>query len=161
MNTSSWQFLISKRHTRLQRLWQSFFAGWGLFLTIILLASPFIFQNMTLVILDAIDMASIEQNNLSVKNLKLNGINKNGDPFSIRAQNALQKFNEPNATYFTNPIANLVRMKDGAKIHDKITAKTGKFLNDQQKIILSKNVKVDSSDGTTASANEMEIDLKE
>jgi hypothetical protein len=161
MNGSGWQFLMSKRHIRRRRLWQSFFTGWGLFFTITLLSSPFIFKNITWAILDAIDISGIEQNNLSVTNLKLNGTDKNGDPFSIRATNALQKFSEPNATYLTNPVANTVRIKNGVKIRDKITAKRGKFLNDRQVMILSDNVRIKSSDGTSASANEIRINLKD
>jgi hypothetical protein len=151
---------MSKHHIRRGRIWQFFFTGWGLFCTIILLMSPFIFKNITWTILDSINMSSIEQNNLSITNLMLSGVNKDGDPFAIKASTALQKFDEPDATYFENPVATVVRVKNGAKVRDEITALRGKFLNDQQKIILSRNVRIKSSDGTTTTANEMEIDLK-
>jgi LPS export ABC transporter protein LptC len=141
-------------------LWRSFFTGWGLFFTIILIASPFVFRNITWAVLDAVDMDSIQANNLSITNLNLNGTDKNGDSFSISAESALQRFSEPDVIRFIRPAASVARLKDGIKIRDNITADTGRFYKNSQKIILSGNVRVDSSDKTSAATNEMEIDLK-
>ncbi|MDR1071581.1 MAG: LPS export ABC transporter periplasmic protein LptC [Rickettsiales bacterium] len=153
-------FFISNRHRRLSRFWQSFFAGWGLLFTIILIISPFVFKNMTWAILDAVDMESIRRNNLSMTNLKINGIDKNGDPFSMNVRTALQKFAEPDVIYFTEPTAEITRNAKSGKIRDDIAARSGRFLKDRRKIVLTDNVVVKSSDGTSATANEMEIELK-
>lgn len=160
MNPSRWQFFLSHRHRRRNALWRSFFTGWGLFFTIILAASPFVFRNITWAVLDAVDMDSIHADNLSMKNLRLAGANKAGDPFLVIARSAAQRFSEPDVIYFERPDADMVRLKNGQKIRDKITAARGRFLKGEHKIILVGNVRVKSSDGTSANANEMEIDLK-
>ena len=159
MNPSNWQFFISRRHRRRNALWRSFFTGWGLFFTIVLVASPFVFKNITWAILDAVDMDTIRQNNLSVTNLSLAGTNKDGDPFSISARSAIQRFSDPDAIHFDRVVANVVRVRNKQKIRDKITADTGRFHKNARKVVLDGNVRVNSSDGTSASANEMEIDL--
>ena len=158
MKTSNWENFLSGRHRRLSRLWQSFFAGWGLFFAIVLAASPFIFKNISWTIIDSVDFEGIQTNNLSMTNLVIRGIDKNGAPFSVAAKSALQKFAEPGVIYFTNLKAATERITAGKKIKDDITARTGRFLKD--KIVLAGDVFVRSSDGRTASANEMEIDLR-
>jgi hypothetical protein len=160
MAARNWHFFISNRHRRLSRFWQSFFAGWGLLFTIILIASPFVFQNMTWAILDTVDMDSIQRNNLSMTNLKINGFDKRGEPFSVNVRSALQKFAEPDVIYFTEPSASTARDKEGRKVRDDITARAGRFLKNKQKIVLTGSVLIKSSDGTSASANEMEIELQ-
>jgi len=158
---SRWQFFMSGRHRRRGRIWQSLFTGWGLFFTIALLASPFVFQNMTWVILDAINLDSIQQNNMSMTNPKIFGTDKRGNPFSIRAAKAQQRFDDQDTFYFTEPFAEVVRIQKDKKITDKISARQGKFLIGPQKIILSGGVSVKSSDGSGGQANEMEINLQE
>ena len=158
MRTHNWQFFLSGRHRRLSRLWQSFFAGWGLLFTMILIVSPFVFKNITWAILEAVDMDSIQANNLSMTNLKIRGTNKKGEPFSVAAVAAVQKFAEPGVIYFTRPVADMQRVKNRQIIKDNISAETGKFVGD--KIILTGGVKILSSDGTSAKTSEMEIDLK-
>ena len=141
-------------------LWQSFFVGWGLLFTIVLIVSPFIVQNITWSLLDAIDMESIKQNNFDATNLRLSGTDKKGEPFLILSELALQKFSEPNVIHFVEPIAYITNEQDGEKIERRISARTGKFLQDLNRIILTTEVLVESSDGTTARANQMEIDLE-
>ena len=154
------QFLVSRRHRIISRLWQSFFAGWGLLLTIVLIASPFVVQNIAWSVLDAIDVDSLRQNNLNVNNLILNGVDKNGEPFEVSAASAVQKYSDRDTIYFTSPVADVARIMNGRIIRDNITADSGRFLKDQHKIILTGNVRVKSDDGSTASAKEMEIDLR-
>lgn len=160
MRSEKRHFIISSRHKRVQTLWRTFFAGWGLLFTLILIVSPFVVRNMTWSILDAVDFESVRQNNMSLSNLKLFGTDKNGEPFSVFTHAAFQRFSEPDIIHFETPVANIVRIQNGKKIRDKITADKGRFLKNRQRIVLSNNVLVESDDGTTARANQMEIDLK-
>jgi LPS export ABC transporter protein LptC len=160
MQTSGWQFFVSRKHQRLSHLWQSFFAGWGLIFTITLAVSTLVFQNISWTILDIIDVGSIKQNNMTMTNLKINGTDKNGEPFSISSEKAFQKFSEQNIIYFESPAAEIVRVKGDQKIHDKITAKKGKLDNLKHRVTLNDSVKVRSSDGSSIETTEMEIDLK-
>ncbi|MDR1826090.1 MAG: LPS export ABC transporter periplasmic protein LptC [Rickettsiales bacterium] len=157
--TNKWQFFISKRHRRIQAWWRFFFAGWGLLFTLILVASPFVFKNMAWSILDIVDIDSIRQNNLSVTNFKMNGTDRNGNPFSLFTRAAFQRFSEPDVLYFEAPNANIVRPKNGKPVQENISAQMGKFFKKTNKIILSDDVRVKSGDGTSARANEMEIEL--
>ena len=157
---NKWQYFISERHRRIQAMWRFFFAGWGLFFTLILAVSPFVFRNMAWSILDAVDIEALRQNNMSIANLKMNGTDKNGEPFAITTRAAFQKFSQPNIIYFEAPVAQVVRAQNGKKIKDKISAQMGKLLKNERRVVLSDDVRVESSDGTTARANEMEIDLK-
>ena len=158
MKSSNWQFFISGRHRRLVRMWQALFAGWGLIFTIILGASPFVFKNMTWTILEAVDIDSVRANNLSMQNLAINGIDRAGSPFSVRAKEALQKFAEPGVLYFTRPVAVIERVANGKKIKDNIIADSGRWVKDR--VVLDGNVLIKSSDGSSVVANEMVIDLK-
>ena len=158
MKSNDWHFFMSKRHRRLTRIWQSFFAGWGLFFTITLIASPFVFKNITWAILNSINMDSIQANNLFMTNLTIRGRNNKDEPFSVSAAQALQKFAEPGIIHFTKPVATTVRRKGAEEIQDRITAETGLFKSDR--IILTGNVVIKSSDGSTAKTNEMEIGLR-
>jgi hypothetical protein len=160
MKSSDWQFFLSGRHRRMSRLWQSFFAGWGLFFTMVLIASPFVFRNITWSLLDAVDTESLKQNNLSVTNVKLSGVAKDGEPFSVSAKSAFQRFSEPDVIRFTEPIADVARNSGGKKIRDKISAANGRMLKNEHKIVLSGDVLVESSDGSSVRTRELEIDLK-
>jgi len=160
MATTNWQLFLSGRHRRLTRLWQSFFAGWGLFFMIGLLISPFVFQNITWSILGGINLDSVQENNLSMQNLEIRGVNSNGEPFFISSTRAAQRFDEPEVIYFTRPRAIIQRQapNDSGIIRDDITAHLGRYYSD--KIILTGDVLVKSSDGSVIRANEMQIDLE-
>jgi LPS export ABC transporter protein LptC len=97
---------------------------------------------------------------MTMTNLKINGTDKNGEPFSVFTKNAFQKFSDPNTIYFESPAAELIRVKGKEKIHDKITAKKGKLDNIKHKVTLNDDVKVRSSDGSSIETAELEIDLK-
>jgi len=158
MASSNWQFFLSGRHRRLTRLWQSFFAGWGLFFMIGLLISPFVFQNITWSILGGLNLDTVQENNLSMRNLEIRGVNAEGEPFFIAAREAAQKFAEPEVIQFTKPHAILQRQQGAEIITDNITSDTGRYYSD--KIILIGNVLVESSDGSVVRAREMQIDLE-
>ena len=158
MRTSHWEYFLSGKHRQLSRLWQSFFAGWGLFFTIALAASPFVFKHISWTILEAVDFDGIQANNLSMTNLVIHGVDKKGAPFSIASKEALQKFAEPGVVYFARPNADTERVANGKKIKDHITANRGKLTKDR--IVLDGDVSVRSSDGSSARANEMEIELQ-
>jgi hypothetical protein len=161
MTSSKWQFFISKRHRRIRGLWQTFFAGWGLLFTLILVASPFVFRNMAWSILETIDLDSMKKNNMAIQNLNMKGTDRNGRPFSLTTRSAFQRFSEPNVLYFEAPVVNTARVKNGgAVVRDNISAQMGKFYKDKSLVVLSDDVRVISSDGTSARANEMEIELK-
>jgi len=158
MASSNWQFFLSGRHRRLTRLWQSFFAGWGLFFMIGLLISPFVFRNITWSILGGLNLDTVQENNLSMRNLQIRGVNAEGNPFFIASPMAAQKFAEPEVIQFTKPHA-IVHRKNGADIiTDDITSEIGRYYSD--KIILIENVLIQSSDGSVVRAREMQIDLE-
>ena len=161
MKSTNWHFFLSNRHRRAAALWRYFFGGWGLFFLLILAAAPFVVRNIQWTIIDQIDRTSIRENTLNVKGLVINGRNRDGDLFSVAAKSAVQKYSEEDVIYFFQPTADIPQTKNGRKIRSVITASYGKFIKSAEKIILTENVRVKSSDGSTASGNAMEIDLKE
>ena len=160
MKTHDWQFFMSRRHKRTMYLWQSFFASWGLMLTTILIASSLIVKNVTWTLLDAVNIDSFQEKNMNMKNLNVKGTDQNGEPFSMGAKNAFQKFSDQDIIYFDAPTANIVNMKNGKKVNSKITANSGKLDNAKHKVTLNGNVRIKSSDGSTVNTQELEIKLK-
>ena len=92
-------------------------------------------------------------------NLAIRGTDNNDDPFFLAAYTAVQRFDEPDVIQFVRPHAILQRRNGNQIITDNITSDTGRYYADR--IILTGNVLIESSDNSTVRTREMEILLRD
>lgn len=106
-------------------------------------------------------MADVMQNQLKMTNPSFAGIDENGNPFSVHADEAHQEYTSPNIIFLTNIIAKMVHIDDETheKINDNIWADNGEYDKVKRIITLRGNVRMDSSDGNKIRTKEMVIKL--
>lgn len=152
-------FIITGKHKRGQRLWQFFFTGWGLVIVALLAAAPFFTRNLLWAPITAIDMDQIAANQFKMENAAFSGTDNNGEPFFLSAATARQEYNNPDKIFLVTVSGTVVRLMDGQKITDKISANRAEFEKDKKIINLYENVKIDSSNGDKVRTDEMVIRL--
>ncbi len=152
-------FIILSKHRRLKRLWQFFFTGWGLVMVAALVAGSLFTKQLLWTPISAINMTDIVSNQFKMSGASFVGTDENGEPFEIRAKTGYQEYENPD-TIFLDTVSGVVRRtSDGTKITDNISAKRGQFNRTQKKIILTGNVRVDSSNGDKVRTQELVIKL--
>ena len=87
------------------------------------------------------------------------GIDKNGEPFKIRAKTGYQEYDIPDFVYLDVVSGRVSRFSDGKKITDDIIAKAGQYHRTNRKITLIGDVRVDSSNGDKIRTDELVIKL--
>jgi hypothetical protein len=152
-------FIISNNHRRIQRLWQFIFTGWGLVLIAALIAGSMISKNLRWTPISGINMSDITENQFKMINPSFSGVDKDGNPFSVKADSAHQEYDTPNFVFLINIRATTVHIDNGRKITDNITAARGKYDKTKKSAILTENVHIDSSNGDKLITNEMVIRL--
>ncbi|MCL1902350.1 MAG: LPS export ABC transporter periplasmic protein LptC [Alphaproteobacteria bacterium] len=153
------QFIISGQHRRLQRLWQFFFTGWGLIFVVTLVAGGILNNNILWTPISAVNMTDITKNQFKMENPAFSGMDKDGNPFSIRAAAARQEYDDEDKIFLNKIVARIVHIDRGAKITDNITADNGVFDRVKNTVTLTGNVRVDSSNGDKVRTKEMVIRL--
>lgn len=104
-------------------------------------------------------MTDIVSNQFKMSGASFVGTDENGEPFEIRAKTGYQEYENPD-TIFLDTVSGVVRRtSDGTKITDNISAKHGQFNRTQKKIILTGNVRIDSSNGDKVRTQELVIKL--
>ena len=159
MSGSSRNFLISSGHKRMQRLWQFVFAGWGLVLIAALIAGSMIGRNLRWMPISGINLSDVMKNQFKMENPSFSGMDKDGNPFSIKADSARQEYEVQDFVFLTGIRAKTTRIDKGQKITDNITAKTGKYNKAEKNVTLYGNVRVNSSNGDQLFAEELVIKL--
>ena len=124
-----------------------------------LAAAPFFTRNLLWTPISSFDARNVEMNQFRMENASFAGIDKNSEPFQVRADHAHQEYNDQTKIFLERVRANTVRIDNGRRITDIITADRGVYDREMRKITLTGNVKVDSSNGDKLRAKEMEIQL--
>ena len=152
-------FIILTRHRRWKRLWQGFFTGWGLVMVAALVAGALFTQQLLWTPLSAINMKVIASNQFRMSNASFAGIDKNGHPFSIRADVARQEYYHPDMIFVEKVSGTTIRISDGKKITDKIRGDRVRYNRKDKTITLLGNVRVDSDNGDKILTDELVIQL--
>ncbi len=152
-------FIIFFKHRRLTRLWQFFFTGWGLVMVAALIAGALFTKQLLWTPISAINMTDIVSNQFKMTNASFSGTDTNGEPFFIQAASGRQEYNRPNIILLDKVSGNTVRISNGQKIKDDITADSGEYDRIKKTIVLTDNVRVDSSNGDKIRTKELVIKL--
>lgn len=152
-------FIILTKHRRWQRLWQFFFTGWGLVMVVALVAGALSTRQLLWTPISAINMQDIVSNQFKMTGAVFAGVDKNGEPFRMRAQSARQEYGNPDVIYMNTVSGTLRRVTDGKKVTDNIVAKTGEYNNVKKIVTLRGDVRVDSSTGDKIRTQELVIRL--
>lgn len=156
---SNRNFIIFDKHRRWKRLWQFFFTGWGLVMVAALVAGTLFTKQLLWTPISAINMKEIVNNQFQMTNAAFAGTDKNGEPFTMHAANARQEYDKPDMIYIEKVSGTVVRISDGKKIKDKITADTGQYNRSNKTITLFGNVRVNSDNGDKVLTDELVIQL--
>lgn len=159
MQTSKRNFIILSKHRRLKRLWQFFFTGWGLVMVAALVAGALFSKQLLWTPISAINMTDIVTNQFKMTNAAFSGVDKNGDPFKIRATSGRQEYDNPDVIVLDNVSGVVTRRTDNQKTTDNITANTGLYNRGNKTITLRGNVTIDSSNGDKLITKELVIRL--
>lgn len=152
-------FIIFIKHRRLKRLWQFFFTGWGLVMVAALIAGSLFTRQLLWTPISAINMTDIVSNQFKMSNASFSGTDTNGEPFEIHAASGRQEYDKPNIILLDKVSGTTTRISDGKKIKDDITADKGQYDRTARTITLTKNVRVDSSNGDKIRTDELVIKL--
>ncbi len=109
--------------------------------------------------ISAINMTDIVSKQFKMSGASFVGIDKNGEPFKIRAKTGYQEYENPDIVYLDVVSGRVNRVSDGKKITDDISANTGQYHRTQHTITLIGNVRIDSSNGDKIRTDELVIKL--
>ncbi len=109
--------------------------------------------------ISAINMFDIASNQFKMSDASFSGTDKNGNPFTIRADNARQEYDTPDIIFMNELSGTVVRMDGDTKITDNIRAKSGTYHRNLKQITLNGNVRINSSNGDKALTEELVIQL--
>jgi len=109
--------------------------------------------------ISTINMTDIVSKQFKMSGASFVGIDRNGEPFKIRAKTGYQEYDNPDIIYLDTVSGRINRTSDGKKITDDISAKTGQYHRTNRTITLIGNVHVDSSNGDKIRTNELVIKL--
>ncbi|MBQ4069958.1 MAG: LPS export ABC transporter periplasmic protein LptC [Alphaproteobacteria bacterium] len=152
-------FIIFSKHRRLKRLWQFFFTGWGLVMVAALVAGSLFTKQLLWTPISAINMTDIVSNQFKMSGASFSGIDKNGQPFKIKAKTGRQEYEKPDIVFLDIVSGTVTRESDGHRITDNISANQGQYNRATKTIKLLGNVRVDSSNGDKIRTEELVIKL--
>ncbi|MBP3397937.1 MAG: LPS export ABC transporter periplasmic protein LptC [Alphaproteobacteria bacterium] len=159
MHKDKRNFIILTKHRRLKRLWQFFFTGWGLVMIAALVAGALFTKQILWTPISAINMNDIVTNQFKMSGASFVGTDKNGEPFKISAKVGYQEYENPDIIFMNDVSGTIRRQSNGTKITDNIIANRGQYNRKLKKIILTGNVRVDSSNGDKVRTQELVIRL--
>ena len=152
-------FIIFTKHRRLQRLWQFFFTGWGLVLVTALVAGALSTRQLLWTPISAVNIQDIVSNQFKMTNAVFAGVDKNGEPFRLRARVGRQEYGNPDVIFMDDVSGMQRRRVNGKPVTDNITAQTGEYNSVAREVVLRGNVHVDSSTGDKLITEELVIKL--
>lgn len=109
--------------------------------------------------ISAINMADVISNQFKMSGASFAGTDRDGAPFRIRAATARQEYDNPDIIYMTVVSGTITRQSNGAPVRQNISANNGQYNRKSGKILLTGNVKIDSSDGNRVFTKELVIKL--
>ena len=100
-------FIIFTKHRRLQRLWQFFFTGWGLIMVAALVAGALFTHQLLWTPISAVNMHDIATNQFKMTGASFAGLDREGNPFKLRAASARQEYDKPNVVFWIQYLVQL------------------------------------------------------
>ena len=152
-------FIIFSEHRRLQRLWQFFFTGWGLVMVAALVAGVLFTHQLLWTPISAINMKDIATNQFKMTRASFSGVDRDGNPFHIRAETARQEYDQPDIIYLDTIRGNITRKVDGKPERNDVSARMGQYNIRAKRVTLIGNVRMESTTGDKIITDEMVIKL--
>ena len=152
-------FIIFSKHRRLQRLWQFFFTGWGLVMVAALVAGVLFTHQLLWTPISAINMKDIATNQFKMTHASFSGVERDGNPFHIRAETARQEYDQPDIIYLDTIRGNITRKVDGKPERNDVSARMGQYNIRAKRVTLIGNVRMESTTGDKIITDEMVIKL--
>ncbi len=152
-------FIIFFRHRRLKRLWQFFFTGWGLVMSVALIAGALFSRELLWTPISAVNMADIVTNQFKMTGAVFAGTDQDGEPFRLQAKTGRQEYDTPDIVFLDVVSGNAVRMQDGQKLKYDFSADLGEYSRKEKNVRLRGNVRVFISNGDKIYTDEMVIKL--
>lgn len=141
-------------------MWQFFFTGWGLVMVAALVAGSLFTKQLLWTPISVINMTDIVTNQFKMSNASFVGIDKNGEPFKLRAQTGYQEYDNPDIVFMDAVSGTISRVSSsGVKVIDNIVANKGQYNRKNKTISLTGDVRVDSSNGDKLRTDELVIKL--
>lgn len=109
--------------------------------------------------ISAINMTDIVSNQFKMSGASFAGTDSNGEPFKIRAASGRQEYTNPDIILLDTVSGTLRRKSNGITITDNITANAGQYNRKTKQIILTDDVRIDSSNGDKVRTDELVIKL--
>lgn len=159
MATDHRMFIIFTKHRRLQRLWQFFFTGWGLIMVAALVAGALFTHQLLWTPISAINMHDITTNQFKMTGASFSGIDRDGNPFKIRADSARQEYDKPNFVFLDTVSGTITRDMNGKPETTDISAHSGQYSIPKRTITLTGNVRVKSTTNDKILTDELVIKL--
>ena len=106
---------------------------------------------------DLIPNASTDMGENELLNPKYQSTDAQGQPILVNATRALQNQENPNLIRLEKPIAD-IKMKNGSTVN--IAAKDGTYEQENEKLFLHNDVKIDHESGYTLTGEELRMDMK-
>lgn len=159
MATDHRMFIIFTKHRRLQRLWQFFFTGWGLIMVAALVAGILFTHQLLWTPISAVNMHDIATNQFKMTGASFAGLDRDGNPFKLRAASARQEYNKPNVVFLDTVSGTITRPVDGKTETTNISAQTGQYSIPNRTIRLIGNVRATSTTNDTILTDELVIKL--
>lgn len=152
-------FIIISKHRRWQRLWQFFFTGWGLVMVAALVVGALFTRQLLWSPISVINMTDIISNQFKMSNAKFNGIDANGEPFTIIAETGRQEYDNPDIIFLDHVSGNTTQIQNGKKIVYKFSANTGEYNRAKKTVTLTGNVRIKSNDGNELQTKELVVKI--
>ena len=122
-----------------------------------LAAGAILNKNMLWTPIAAINLSDIARNQFKMENPSFAGLDKDGNPFSVKADTARQEYEFQNKIFLAKIRAKIVRVENGKKITENITADDGVYDRINKTLTLTGRVRVDSSNGDKKMADKMMV----
>ena len=87
------------------------------------------------------------------------GVDRDGNPFHIRAETARQEYDQPDIIYLDTIRGNITRKVDGKPERNDVSARMGQYNIRAKRVTLIGNVRMESTTGDKIITDEMVIKL--
>lgn len=152
-------FIIISKHRRWQRLWQFFFTGWGLVMVAALVVGALFTRQLLWSPISVINMTDIISNQFKMSNAVFNGIDENGEPFTIIAETGRQEYDNPDIIFLDRVSGNTTKIQNGKKVVYKFSANMGEYNRAKKTVTLTGNVRIKSNDGNELQTKELVVKI--
>ena len=109
--------------------------------------------------ISAINMNDIATNQFKMTGASFAGIDRDGNPFQIRAASARQEYDKPNVVFLDTVSGTITRNNNGKTEKTDISARSGRYSIPNRTITLTGNVRVDSTTNDKILTDELVIKL--